>query len=50
MIFNGLTIKFIAKKLKIVKTNPKIKEIKKMIKKEIFVKSYKKFKNLKEMH
>lgn len=44
MIFNGMTIKYLAQKLEIIKPNPKIIEIKNLIKKEIFLKAYKKFK------
>lgn len=40
MIFNGLTMKFIARKLEVIKSNPKIQELKHIIKKEIFVKCY----------
>ena len=50
MIFNGLTIKLIAKKLEVVKINPKIMELKNIIKKEIFVKCYNKYKLIKQMN
>lgn len=47
MIFNGLTLKLLATKLNIVKNNPKIMELKNIIRKEVFVKMYNKFKQLK---